>query len=43
MKHKLNITILLLATFLLAHFVGLLIIDKYLPQKIELEQRLKNL
>lgn len=33
MKHKLNITILLLLIFLMAHLIGLTIINNYLPKK----------
>lgn len=34
MKHKLPITIILALLFLASHFMGLIIIDKYLPKKL---------
>ncbi len=35
MKHKLNVTLILLLIFLFSHIIGLLVINNYLPQKTE--------
>src|SRR3989344_2035616 len=34
MKHKLNVTLILLFIFLASHLIGLLVINKYLPKEI---------
>ena len=34
MKHKLKITILILAMFLMTQFIGLYVVNHYLPEKV---------